>query len=123
MSAPQRVPNGARVLLLALIAIPLAVGCGVERQPTGYGDDYRDNFMIGCTGADPDGEPVKSDQAPDGVKLASKSDCECIYEGLEETVPFEDAKTFEEAQAEAEDGADIEVPKNIQSVFDGCSDS
>lgn len=71
--------------------------------------------MLGCTGVEADGEVP-----PGGEELASKSYCECVYRGLEDKVPFDEAREFEEQQSEADSGEDIDVPKNIQAVFDGC---
>jgi hypothetical protein len=110
----RRVRRGTFVAA-ALSLTLVASACGQQRQPTEYGKDYRENFMLGCTGVEADG-----DLPPGGEKLASKSYCECVYDGLKDTVPFDEAREFEEQQAEAESGDDIEVPKNIQSVFDGC---
>lgn len=95
------------------------VACGVNPQPTGYGDDYRDNFMLGCTGVDPD-----TGESPEGYEqLATEKQCACVYEGLEEKIPFDEAKEFEDAQAEADSGADIEVPDNIAKVFADCENA
>ncbi|MCZ7631206.1 MAG: hypothetical protein M5U19_20130 [Microthrixaceae bacterium] len=100
--------------LVAALAF-LGASCGANTQPTGYGDDYKDNFMLGCTGVDTDG------QSPEGYeKLASEKQCTCVYDGLEEKVPFEEAKEFEEAQAEADSGAEIDVPDNIAKIFEDC---
>ena len=115
MSSPSRVRNRTRYLLAILCLIPLAAACGVERDPSEYGDAYRENFMLGCTGLDENGDVPNG-----GEKLASKSYCDCVYEGLEEKIPFEEAKEFEEAQSQVEDDSDIEIPDNIQSVFDDC---
>jgi len=100
------------------VALFSLAACGVERQPTEYGDAYEENFMLGCTGVDKDGLVPNG-----GEKLSSESYCGCVYEGLVETVPFEEATSFEETQSEAESGADIKVPENIQSVFDGCGNA
>jgi hypothetical protein len=111
---PRRVLRSAFVVAALTVAL-VASSCGQQRQPTEYGEDYRENFMLGCTGVEEDGEVP-----PGGEKLASKSYCECVYDGLKDKVPFDEVREFEEQQAEAESGDDIEVPKNIQTVFDGC---
>jgi hypothetical protein len=108
----------ATVGLIALLTLIVA-SCGVNPQPTGYGDDYRDNFMLGCTGVDPE-----TGESPEGYEqLASEKQCTCVYDGLEEKVPFEEAKEFEDTQAEAESGSDIKVPDNIAAIFDDCETS
>lgn len=108
----------AKIAIVALIALT-AAACGANQQPTGYGEDYRNNFMLGCTGVDPD-----TGESPEGYEpLASEKQCVCVYDGLVEKVPFEEAKDFEESQAEAETGADIEIPDNIAAIFDDCKTS
>ena len=115
--SPRRRAAGARSLFVAAAALVLPLACGVNPQPTDYGQEYEDNFMLGCTGVDPETGEVPNG----GEKLAPEDDCACIYDGLVEKVPFDEAKAFEEAQADAESGADIEIPENIQSIIDDCS--
>ena len=116
MSHSQTRPTRVLALVAIVVGMVLPLACGVNPQPKEYGDDYRANFMLGCTGREPNGD------VPDGGEvLASKKVCACIYDGLEETVPFDEAKDFEDKQSKAESGADIEVPKNIQSIIDGCA--
>ena len=105
---------------MALVVAGIVVsGCGVNPQPTGYGDQYEENFMLGCTGIDPD-----TGEVPNGGEvLAPEDDCVCIYDNLEEKVPFDEAKEFEEQQAEAESGQDIEIPDNIAAIIDDCTGS
>ncbi len=75
--------------------------------------------MLGCTGIDPD-----TGEVPNGGEvLAPEDDCVCIYDNLEEKVPFDEAKEFEEQQAEAESGQDIEIPDNIAAIIDDCTSS
>jgi hypothetical protein len=100
----------------ALLVVPMA--CGVNPQPTDYGDDYENNFMLGCTGRFQDGDN-EGDRSSDAKVFAPEDVCQCIYDGLVEKVPFTEAKEFEEAQAEQEAG-DIEVPENIQKIIDEC---
>jgi len=95
--------------LLVVLALVVLAGCSGQQQPTDYGEDYKQNFMLGCTGVD--GE------------LASESQCECLYKGLEDKVDFDDAKTFEEDQEKAESGDDIKIPDNIQAVVDDCKEA
>ena len=106
-----------RVAFVALCVSAVAVipGCGQQRQPTEYGTDYRENFMLGCTGKDKDGKVPSN-----GEVLASEAYCVCVYDGLHDKVPFDEVRKFEEQQAEVDSGEEIEVPKNIQKVFDGC---
>ena len=70
-------------------------------------------------GIDPD-----TGEVPNGGEvLAPEDDCVCIYDNLEEKVPFDEAKEFEEQQAEAESGQDIEIPDNIAAIIDDCTSS
>jgi len=95
--------------LLSVLALVALAGCSGQKQPTSYDKEFKENFMLGCTGVD---EP-----------LASKSQCECIYKGLESKVDFDDAKAFEEQQEQAESGDDIKVPDNIAKVAEDCKDA
>ncbi len=66
--------------------------------------------MLGCTG-----HRTRTVTCPEGgEELASDKQCQCVYTGLVEKVPFDEAKQFEEQQSEAESGEDIEIPDNIQ---------
>lgn len=118
-TSPRAAPSvRGLVMAAAAIAMVAVTACGVNPQPTKYGDDYRDNFMLGCTGIDPDNESPKG-YAP----LASEKQCGCVYEGLVDKVPFDEAREFEEAQAEADSDADIEIPDNIARIFEDCESS
>ena len=103
-----------RLLLLPVVgALLLLTACGAQTQPTGYGDDYKNNFMFGCE------QQAKIPEDVEGGPQAPKDYCTCVYKGLVEKVPFDDAKKFEDQQAD-EDAGQIKVPKNIQAVFDSC---
>jgi hypothetical protein len=100
-----------RMLVPAVAAFALFLtGCGQQQQPKSYDDDaYTTNFKFGC-----------EQQAADrGGPQAPKDYCKCVLAGLKEKVPFDDAKKFEEQQADEKAGQ-ITVPKNIQAVFDSC---
>lgn len=100
------------ILLGAVVAslIVFASACGQQLQPTSYDATYEKNFAFGC-----------SEQSKDeGGPQASQDYCRCVYKGLVEKVPFDDAKAFEEQQAK-EDAGDIAVPKPIQKVIDSCT--
>ena len=113
-------PRSPRSILLgvALASMLALSACGQRTQPTGYGEDYQKNFMLGCNEqtAVPEENPEVTTPGPE----APKNFCECVYDGLVEKVPFDDAKKFEEQQAK-EDAGDIAVPKPIQKVIDSCN--
>ncbi len=106
---------------MIVVAALLLVGCtGQARQPDNYGsantdgDGFYGNFMFGCTGVTPvDGEYRDP-------TLESQSFCRCVYNGMKETVPFAEAKAFDEAQADAEPGTEIVVPANIAAIQEHC---
>jgi hypothetical protein len=110
------------VVALVIGALALA-GCGGQAsQPDSYGsanpdgDGFYGNFMFGCTGVTPvDGEYRDT-------TLESQPFCRCVYDGMKETVPFAEAKAFDEAQAAAEPGTDISVPSNIAAIQQRCGD-
>ena len=104
----------------AALLVPLA--CGVNPQPTDYGEDYENNFMLGCTGIFQDGD-YAGERSSDAKVFADPDQCQCIYDGLVEKVPFSEAKEFEEQQSEAESGEDIEVPDNIAKIIDECAEA
>ena len=107
------------ILGVAVASLMTLAACGQHTQPSEYGEAYEENFMFGCQeqasvpGENPDDTTV-GPQSP-------KSYCECVYDGLVKKVNFDEAKEFEEQQAE-EDAGQIEVPKNIQAVFDSCEE-
>ena len=113
------------VVLAALAAVALA-GCsgGQPRDPDSYGEinttneGYYGNLMFGCTGvqANDDGKYVD-------VKLEDPDFCTCIFRGMKETVPFPEAQEFDEQQADAEEGADIELPPSIDKVRTTCAEN
>ncbi len=111
------------MILLAVAAIALAGCSGGQPQPREYGevntenDGYFGNFMLGCTGTEAEGGEYPADK----IEFESEDFCRCVFAGMKETVPFAEAQAFDEAQAEAEDGSDIEIPKNIQTVMDDCA--
>ncbi len=122
----RSVPSPARALIATLVASVALLGCtagGQAAQPKEYGDinteneGYYGNLMFGCTGvqANDDGKYVD-------VKLESPAFCTCVFRGMKETVPFSEAKEFDEQQAEAEDGETIELPGSIDKVRAACAD-
>jgi|688.fasta_scaffold798972_2 hypothetical protein len=112
-------PESRRHIRAALVALALGAlvlsACGGQTQPREYGEQYEANFMIGCTGVEPNADGVFEN--PD---LGSVPYCECVYDGLVEKVPFEQVEQFEEQQAQEEAGQ-ITVPAPIQAVYDGCA--
>lgn len=121
MRPVTRAARGLSVLAVAAIAL---AGCGSgQAQPRSYGDvttdgsGYFGNFMYGCTGVS---IPNDDDKTYDDGDLGSEDYCKCVFQGMKETVPFDEARDFEEAQADTEKGADITVPRNIETVMDDC---
>lgn len=114
-------PTAAHKLVIAVICLLALAGCsGRVAQPRDYGEvnakgeGYFGNLMYGCTGVQPtDGKYVNT-------KLGSAEYCRCLFDGLKESVPFEQAKAFEEAQADAKEGSEPDVPKGIAKVQKEC---
>ncbi|CAN5447555.1 hypothetical protein BH10ACT3_BH10ACT3_13500 [soil metagenome] len=112
-----------KTAFVAIIAIVAgACGGGQEAPPDDYGEPnsdgkgYYGNFMYGCTGV----QPV--DGKYPNPKLGTQQFCRCVYDGLTETVPFDQAKAFDEAQAKARPG-EISVPANINRVQEKCGEA
>lgn len=116
----------ARALIVTVVASVALVGCysgGQAAAPKEYGDinteneGYYGNLMFGCTGvqANADGKYVD-------VKLESPTFCTCVFRGMKETVPFSEAKEFDEQQADAEEGETIKLPESIDKVRTTCAD-
>ena len=136
MSFRRPVQIVAAVAVLLLGGLVLSACTGGEAAVRNYGDpadqggkDYYDNFMFGCTNVEPNpagATPVKATSAyvPTKDGFEGFDYCKCIYDGLEAKVPFDDVKAFEDAQAKATKNADgtydITIPKNIQTVMNGC---
>ncbi len=110
----MRRPSTRLLVLPVVVALGLLTACGQQTQPTSYGDDYESNFMFGCK------QQVKIPEDAEGGPQAPEDYCKCVYKGLKDKVPFDDAKKFEDQQAD-EDAGQIKVPKNIQAVFDSCT--
>jgi hypothetical protein len=121
----RRVPPAVRCLaVLAVLAVPAAGCTGGQPQPRGYGEPttdgsgYYGNFMLGCTGVEPNAEGDYVD-----VRYESQDYCRCVYDGLRDPggVPFGEMQAFEEAQSEAADSSEITIPRNIKGVMDECA--
>lgn len=120
-------PTAIRIVLasVGVVAAMMLSACGGGQpaapenygEPNPDGEGYYGNFMFGCTGVLPDDDGAYLD-----VTLASEKFCRCVYDGMVETVPFDDAKRFDEAQAEEKPG-EITVPANIAAVQESCSDT
>lgn len=120
-----RLPRTARHVIVVAVAALALSSCtgGQPREPDKYGDinteneGYYGNLMFGCTGvqANDKGEYVD-------VKLESPDFCTCVFRGMKETVPFPDAKEFDEQQADAEEGETIELPPGIDKVRTTCAE-
>lgn len=110
-----------RNTVILMVCATALVGCGgVVRDPTEYGEvnskgtGYYGNLMYGCTGVQPNDKGVYVD-----TRLGSADFCKCVFKGLKETVPFPDAKKFDQAQAK-EDAGKITAPSNIAKVQENC---
>jgi len=113
--------NTVRLCIGVVLAVALTACSGQVRDPTEYGDandegkGYYGNLMYGCTGVLPDENGNYEDPS-----LESQNFCRCVFDGLKETVPWADAKAFDEAQAKAEPG-ELAVPSNINTVQERCA--
>lgn len=114
--------GGTFVALVTILFAVLVTSCtGAVRDPTNYGkvnakgEGFYGNLMYGCTGVEPDADGNYVDE-----KLSSADYCKCLFEGLSDRVPFSDVRDFEEAQADAEEGDDVEVPDEIARVQKDC---
>lgn len=67
----------APLVVLTMLLVVLTSACVGQRDPTGYGDKVRDNFVEGCmTGFTPKGET----KDPDAVR--HRSLCTCLYDEM-----------------------------------------
>jgi hypothetical protein len=118
MSSRRSTPLRLAVATTSLVVLAfVSSACSGETQPGEYGEAYQANFMIGCTGVEP-----QEDGTFTNPSLGSPPFCDCVYQGLEEKVPFEQAKEFEDQQAESEPG-EITIPDNINQVYEACKAS
>lgn len=120
----QRFGRVSATVVVAIAASVVLLGCtGQARQPDSYGEPnptgegFYGNFMFGCTGV----EPVDGDY--EDPTLESQVFCRCVYDGMKETVPFPEAKAFDEAQAEVEPGEELDIPRGIETVRERCADA
>ncbi|MEO6989274.1 MAG: hypothetical protein ABI239_11575 [Aquihabitans sp.] len=88
-------------VLGAVVALGLLVGCTGQRDPGGYGDSVRKNFVAGCDGsAFADFDPDSADAKEMKGQALPTPQCECIYDYMEENVDFDD---FSKANSERRD--------------------
>src|SRR5690606_31009396 len=95
-------PRARRRLLLAAAALAvLFTGCASvpSNTPDAYGEVTEDNYLSACEASG-----------------ASSADCQCLYDAIVETVPFEDFEDFEDRVAE--DPTD--VPGPYRDIVDDC---
>lgn len=121
MSSPRRIRT---VAVAAFASAAVLAGCsGQVRPPTAYGSvnpdgkGYYGNLMYGCTGVQPDADGRYREPT-----LGSAQFCRCTFDGLKETVPFDEAERFDEAQAKASPG-EVTIPANIAKVQENCRTS
>lgn len=117
---PTRPSTSVRIALATTGLVLLAFAsssCSGQTQPREYGEVYQANFMIGCTGVEP-----QDDGSFSNPTLGSPPYCDCVYQGLVEKVPFEQAKEFEDQQAASQPG-EITIPDNINQVYESCKQS
>ena len=121
------VSRTARALIVTAVASVALLGCtagGQAAQPKEYGDintdneGYYGNLMFGCTGVQANAAGKYVD-----VELESAPFCTCVFRGMKETVPFSEAKAFDEQQADAPDGETIKLPSSIDKVRTTCADN
>ncbi|CAN5474134.1 hypothetical protein BH10ACT3_BH10ACT3_15340 [soil metagenome] len=119
----RSVRSSIRITMLSAVCALMLAACGGQvTQPKDYGEinskgeGFYGNLMYGCTGVTPN-----DDGKYTNTELGDANYCQCLYRGLEQTVPFDDAKKFDEAQAK-EDAGEITVPKNIAAVQTKCNE-
>jgi hypothetical protein len=91
---------------LAVVVVVVAVLATRDGSGGGYDETTRANFMVACTAEG--GDPV----APT---------CECIYDELAATVPYERfAEVDEQLTRATASEAGLALPDDIAVVVDGC---
>ncbi|MBX3312855.1 MAG: hypothetical protein KF906_00925 [Actinobacteria bacterium] len=90
----------SRRALYAGVAVALTLvlsSCTHQRDPTGYSDSVRENFVEGCTA--PDG--VAADGLPEDT-------CGCIYDYFDENVPWSEFSSSNSDRRTVSDPAVLE---------------
>lgn len=101
-------------LLGAVFVIGLLAGCTGQKDPDGYSDSVRENFVAGCDGSAFVG--ADDDDAKDAISLPTPQ-CECIYDTIEETVDFDD---FSSANSNRrDDPTPLDDPEFV-AAYDAC---
>jgi hypothetical protein len=97
----------AAAVVAAIVIVVLITMTDSDEQ--GYDDGVRARFLEVCT-AD-GGEPVRST-------------CECLYEGVEREIPYDEFERIDAelaAQADqSEPGAPLDLPAEVQAILDRC---
>ena len=94
----------ARFGSAGLIAGLLIIGCS---RSDAFGVEYRESFLETCVH-----DEALNDLSPDSRESA----CGCVYDGLEQSVPFHVAVSFERPFSTDPGGR-----PELQSIVDGCS--
>ena len=108
--------NLRRLLPVALIVVLLAAACGTSGAPTGYapdegGETLHDNFTEGCEVALED-DPQASQ---------ANEVCECSYEEIVRTIPFDDFKELDdELRNDVEAINDTATGVAVTEIVAGC---
>ncbi|HET6949845.1 MAG TPA: hypothetical protein VFI47_05705 [Acidimicrobiales bacterium] len=101
MTLPPARAVRARAVPVAVVAAVLAAApaaCGGGQASRGYADDLRDDFVAACAAG------------------ASTDVCRCLYDALEENVPFE---RFEEIDRQIREDPTA-IPPDVVELAAGC---
>lgn len=94
---------GLVVVVVAAVLRLVLTGGAADRS---YSSETHDRFIASCS-AD-GGEPVRSA-------------CECLYEGIEDEVPYERFEQVdEELRDDAARGSTVTLPEDLDGIRAGC---
>ena len=113
--SPSLIRRPRRVAILgAVLALGMLVGCTGQRDPKGYSDTVRKDFVAGCDASAFAGRANAKEMKAQALPTKQ---CECIYDAIEKDISFSD---FSKANADRRDNASALDDPAFKKAFDSC---
>lgn len=87
------------LIVLAGASLVLAGACSGDDEPNAYNDETESNFIESCAAG------------------GDEATCQCMYDKIVETVPFEEFKALDE---ELQDNPNAQLPDGLTEAMTSC---